>query len=106
MVTDRVTRKRLKAIDRIYARLPTIACRGKCQESCGPIYMSLRCPMLCRESGKCRVYDIRPVICRLWGLVESMLCPWGCRPARVLTDREGAVIIERVMRIGNEEVSC
>ncbi|MDP3767828.1 MAG: hypothetical protein Q8S13_07420, partial [Dehalococcoidia bacterium] len=77
------------AVDALYARLPTIACRRRCQESCGPVLMSrgewariterlgytpegdasLRCPML--VGNHCNVYAIRPLICRLWGLVES-----------------------------------
>lgn len=115
-------RGQLKAIDRIYAGLPTLTCKGKCQECCGPIAMSraewdrivvrlgfeprgdpsLVCPMLCRSSGRCTVYDIRPIICRLWGMVRAMACPHGCTPSRWLTDVEAARLIAKVQGIGNE----
>lgn len=101
-------------LDALYAELPTIACKGQCWDSCGPISMSriewlrittrlgytprqqidperpetLTCPML--KDHRCSVYELRPMICRLWGIVESMPCPWGCRPQpRYLTHREG-----------------
>lgn len=92
-------------LDQLYAELPRIACQRKCHSSCGPIAMSrvewariikkkgyepratsTTCPML--ESKMCSVYTIRPMICRLWGVVEDMLCPWGCEPERVLARAE------------------
>lgn len=36
------------------------------------------CSMM--DNGRCAVYDIRPMICRLWGLSEDMPCPYGCVP--------------------------
>jgi hypothetical protein len=36
------------------------------------------CPAL--KDGRCSVYDVRPTLCRLWGVVEDMPCPWGCVP--------------------------
>lgn len=98
----------------VYAMVPKIACQGKCQEACGPIDGSdiereyfekrtgqpfpdalkvlesreHRCPMLSAATGRCNVYQHRPLICRLWGVAEGMPCPFGCRPERILTDRE------------------
>lgn len=40
------------------------------------------------KEGKCTVYNIRPLICRLFGLVEKMRCPFGCVPDRWLSDNE------------------
>ncbi len=94
-------------LDRMYGELPTIDCQGKCAESCGPIWMtrvewqritkkkryeprasSLTCPLLVAD--RCSVYALRPTLCRLWGVVEGMPCPWGCKPTpRYLTDIEG-----------------
>lgn len=51
----------------------------------------LRCPMLTRQ-GKCKVYPVRPLICRLWGLTERMRCPFGCIPDRYLTQEEATEI--------------
>lgn len=49
---------------------------------------------------KCTVYEDRPLICRLWGLSESMPCPNGCKPSRFLTDEEAYEFIFRSMEIG------
>lgn len=31
--------------------------------------------------GTCRIYRLRPVICRLWGVADALRCLHGCRPA-------------------------
>lgn len=55
----------------------------------------LTCPLL-GVDGRCTIYRLRPLICRLWGVVESMPCPYGCRPQpRYLTNREGFVLLQR-----------
>lgn len=112
------TNAKRRRLDSLYAEMPTLDCQGKCAESCGPIVMSrveweriiekvgaephggadLTCPLLTDE--RCTVYSIRPTICRLWGLVESMPCPWGCKPSRVLTDVEGFAFLERAGAMG------
>lgn len=46
-----------------------------------------RCALL-RRDGACSVYVDRPLICRLWGVVETMPCPFGCRPERWLSEQE------------------
>lgn len=47
------------------------------------------CPAL-DDRKRCSAYDKRPMICRLWGVVETMKCPHGCRPSpRYLTDEQG-----------------
>lgn len=46
--------------------------------------------------GRCSVYEIRPLICRLWGVVETMKCHYGCEPERYLTDEEGKVFFARL----------
>lgn len=86
------------ALSAIHGTLPKMECRGLCQESCGPIGMSaaeassirrkhgslpvmnedLSCSAL--VGGRCSIYSDRPLICRLWGLVERMACPFGCLP--------------------------
>jgi hypothetical protein len=99
-------------------------CQGFCSDSCGPIGMSVRerarlierarKPVVCGERAtcslltgerKCSVYDIRPMICRLWGLVRSMPCPYGCRPeGGLLPDSEGVRLLIESDRIGGSEV--
>ena len=109
-------------IDQLYSRLPKINCRKLCQESCGPILMTkpewdrvlkkmglktdaklplnpdLTCPML--KNGLCSVYTVRPLICRLFGLVEKMRCPHGCRPERWLSDSEAEDFLRALDQIG------
>lgn len=109
----------------IWAEIPDIKCKGLCQESCGPIGMSIaedlelqkrgvviprwgdamadldhyNCPAL--VDGRCSVYDVRPTLCRLWGAVEPMKCPWGCAgPDEVLPGPECADILNRATDAG------
>lgn len=111
-------------LEEIYAKLPKLSCKGLCQESCGPIIVSglekrrlenrvggevgtvcsrNLCPLLSRNSEKCTVYHIRPLICRLWGAVESMPCKFGCVPEpRYLTHREGLEWLGRVAGISRK----
>lgn len=90
-----------------------IDCKGLCQNSCGPLPLGKTeerrlveersgrklqtasrglCSML-SPNGRCTVYSDRPTICRLWGVVESMRCPHGCKPERVLSDPEGFALL-------------
>jgi hypothetical protein len=122
---DRYYRKGAdKALDALYATMPAITCRGLCQLSCGPILMSRRewericdrlghvpeptkeqasrlvCPML-GDDGKCGVYDIRPVVCRLWACTPDMICPHGCRPERFVLNKEGEHLLRRAQEISD-----
>lgn len=92
---------------RVWDAIPDTGCKGYCVQSCGPIGASPEearllaergvrvesnptrlllsvlaevkdCPAL--VAGRCTVYDVRPTVCRLWGSVEEMPCPWGCVP--------------------------
>lgn len=53
---------------------------------------SLRCPAL-DASGRCSGYAGRPMICRLYGMVEALRCPHGCEPSRWLDDHEAAELL-------------
>lgn len=105
----------------IYAQIPDVKCRGKCQGACGPIGMAkaeatairgvvgeklqtipdgdseflcgkkLTCPLL--ANGRCGVYAHRPVVCRLWGAVKAMRCPFGCRPKRWVKPEEASRLL-------------
>ncbi len=109
------------ALSMAYAQLPYLPCKGLCQDCCGPIRMSrveldrltvrlghrpkppdkaLNCSMLDLKSGRCTVYDIRPFICRLWGLVEEMKCPFGCKPERWVSDVEAYRLMSEVADAG------
>lgn len=116
----------LARLEALYAEIPAIACQRKCRECCGPVIQAgsitplehsriadvppspvnskdfMACSMLDGATGLCRVYDRRPLICRLWGTVENMICPFGCRPERYLTDAEARDLIRRVEQIGGQ----
>lgn len=112
-------KKRRLALQELYDELPKIDCKQQCSESCGPVFMTrvewqsvcrvvgeerkgdadLTCPIL--EEGLCSAYEVRPMLCRLWGVVESMKCPWGCIPERWLTADQGHEFLARTAEIGS-----
>lgn len=109
----------VQALEALYARLPRITCQRQCQEACGPVLMSrlewlrvrrhapgkgtltpaLTCPML--RQGRCAVYGVRPLICRLYGLIDDprMRCPFGCVPERWVTQAEAQALLEEAQEI-------
>lgn len=107
-------------MDALYGQLPKIDCQGYCHDSCGPIEMSVRerqriesehGPITCDHLGpncsmldgerRCRAYATRPMICRLWGLMEAMPCHFGCRPeGGLLSNSRAAFFIAEADRIG------
>ena len=115
------------ALQAIYNQVPSIPdCQRKCWVSCGPVQMADRerqrirhsgykisvardalasinkfwCEALTRE-GKCAVYSVRPLTCRLWGVTESMPCPYGCQPnPGYLTDEQGLRLVMESLAIG------
>lgn len=121
-------------MQQVYDMLPPMECKGLCQESCGPLEMSARerqrlaengikleerhaavkrlmeggeytCPALTPE-GQCGVYEIRPLICRLWGMVEGMPCEFGCIPeGGRLTNAQARILIQSTINIGGEPSS-
>ena len=89
-----------EALAAVYATLPAMRCKGLCHESCFSMaqtgveqanieaHTGVRLPLAHAGKpcdaltvfGSCSVYDVRPTICRLWGLTASMRCPHGCEP--------------------------
>ena len=62
---------------------------------------SCDCPAL--TDGRCSVYDDRPLICRLWGAVESMPCPHGCTVTPgLLMDAGARTLIARSLKVGGD----
>jgi Fe-S-cluster containining protein len=119
----------------LYAQLPSIDCQGLCWRSCSIIDMTWRENQRIREHGvkipkptleiltiaamsdrtplcpaltgdkRCAVYDVRPLICRLYGVVESMPCEHGCQPSPgYLTDAQTHELFTEAMIIGGHEV--
>ena len=62
-------------------------------------HKNARCPFVDDEQGRCTIYDIRPLICRLYGTVKDnprMQCAMGRAPKRnkMLTDAEARAMLE------------
>lgn len=101
-----------RVVHSIYAQIPDVNCKGLCQECCGPVLMSkterklikvevahdpetLTCNQL--VDGRCSIYEDRPLVCRLWGAVPEMPCPFGCEPT--LTSEAGHALVRGIFRI-------
>lgn len=117
-------------LEALYDRVPNVKCKGHCQKCCTGIGMSraewrrmlrrggplgppprkledggvLTTEAHCRyltADGRCGVYDVRPMVCRLWGASESMPCPWGCEvEGGPLKEPEGMVLLQEAMVAG------
>lgn len=101
---DQLTRA--EKMQAVYDQVPAMAdCKGNCWISCGPASMTpwerkrladaghrITPDEIARKApydfwcealgpdGRCLAYEKRPLICRIWGTVEWLPCPWGCRP--------------------------
>jgi hypothetical protein len=109
----------------LYARIPKIDCKQKCQAFCGAVVQlgayaeserlaiegALRSAHITRSAGveltcraldpdgRCAIYDARPAICRFWGVTEGMECPHGCEPERRLSFGEMQEILTELEAI-------
>lgn len=109
----------------LYAGLPDIDCRRQCARHCGPIVVpeaewrrmqratggapeaeSVVCGHLDAAAGLCRAHPLRPLICRLWGVLESMPCPYGCEPERWVTQAEADALLERALALSEGRVTA
>lgn len=57
-----------------------------------PAATGLTCPHLGLD-GRCTAYEARPIICRVFGAVRALACPWGCKPDRWMSDAEVAELM-------------
>lgn len=102
-----------KKVRDLYRRVPDVGCKGLCADACGVILLqqqeydaiveavpgfeqgeSLTCPLL--VDGRCSAYDVRPLVCRLYGATAGMECPHGCQPWHEV---DGGALIEEAIRI-------
>lgn len=104
-----------KGLRRIYREIPDVGCKGLCWKSCNRApcneteleavfrYVGTRerharpgllCPYLTDEN-RCGCYAVRPLVCRLYGAVHQLQCPFGCKPAGGLMNhkKEGALML-------------
>jgi len=124
---------KLAKIDALLSVIPAFQCKEGCCDCCGPVQLSrleyarciqisgraandvrqqmqnnLRqgiyaCPLLDTETRKCSVYEVRPAICRLFGVVKGkLLCPHGYarKSAALLSDEQAREILRKVEELG------
>lgn len=60
----------------------------------------LGCPLL--VNGRCSIYEIRPLICRIWGAIKAMRCPHGCRPKRWLKPDEAHALLSAAEQLDSK----
>jgi len=107
----------------IYRRIPDFNCAPKCNQCCGPVpwaivehrvitkWMTERgveerftetmfdsCPYI--KDNKCSIYEIRPILCRIFGVVDTpkLMCPYRSAKDR-LTDEEARKMIDEVFAL-------
>lgn len=61
------------------------------------------CSML-TEDGRCSQYEIRPMICRLYGAAEGIECSRGCKP--IIGFAEGVALLGESMKIGGGDAAA
>lgn len=87
--------ERRRIADRGVTMLPLDELLPKIMADDGPT----DCPALVAD--RCSVYEDRPLICRLWGAVESMPCPHGCEVTPgLLMDAGAQTLIRRSLEVG------
>lgn len=107
-------------VEALWDIVPTINCKGLCQAACTGIGMSQRewnmldaaghgdigydentehCNKL-GAFGQCTIYELRPMICRVWGASEALPCPYGC--TAVMNDGMSAALNLAMMRLSDE----
>lgn len=108
----------VEAIEKVYASIPGLKCKRKCQSYCSgiafsrgeaqylltsgkklPVADSTMSPCSHLLQGQCGIYRHRPLICRIWGVARSLKCPHGCRPDRWLGDDEVLAMIKKIDEI-------
>lgn len=97
-----------KTIKYLRKQIPSFQCKEGCSDCCGPVPFSnweweqvkdqklttsLTCPYATKNG--CEIYEQRPILCRLFGVVEKMKCPYGCGPIKLLTKKKEGEIIDK-----------
>lgn len=117
--------KKVDKLNRIYAKIPPIDCKGLCHPTCGivpaakieikrardrmggknpfnPIHQLTQAvkggPTSCAalKEGRCCIYTARPGVCRLYGVAEGLECAYCCEPKKKLSKQEAYAIIREI----------
>jgi hypothetical protein len=116
MLRDRAKQRAIKKLKNLYERIPKVDCKRQCNQCCGPVVWSrlewdrlpeelkktqttLTCPYL-QFNGKCEVYEYRPLVCRLFAVVERMRCPYVVPEKMLTTEAENEILKEYSAIVG------
>lgn len=90
----------------LYKKIPSFKCMLGCTDCYGPVPFSewewsrikdkrqakgLKCPYASRQG--CEIYEQRPFVCRLYGAIEILRCPYGRGPGKLLPDEEAKKVL-------------
>lgn len=109
--------QKIRRLEELYAKIPKVECRPGCAECCGPAVWSriewerlpenmrrpahsLTCPYS-KPDGNCEIYELRPLVCRLFGAILRMTCPYTI-PEKLLTREEEDAILKEYTEISRE----
>lgn len=104
-----------KEIKELYKKIPTSVCKSDCSKCCrdmiqfspseeknmGGYRWKGQCIHL--HDGKCSIYDRRPLVCRIFGTSEMLICE-NCTPDKYLSEEETAKIIREYTIYRNQEM--
>lgn len=106
-------KKKIKKLHEQYAKVPSANCKGLCHEACAFVMcgdlekkiisekhgnkemLQAECPYLLTNK-KCGIYDDRPLVCRFYGVVPGLPCPFGCEPDATLSATQASKIFNKV----------
>lgn len=89
-----------KEIARKYAIEPFLSEEQIVEKMMNSHPSSWKCGAL--KDGRCTVYEDRPLICRLFGLVKAMKCPYGCIPDNWVNDVDAKKLLDKAGYNKNE----
>ena len=98
----------MNEIEQLRKQIPSFKCKPGCHDCCGPVVFSkwewdqvvdkrmatnINCPYI-GENG-CDIYEHRPIVCRMFGVVKKMQCPHRCGPHKLLTEKKESEIMNK-----------
>lgn len=105
-----------KIIEKIRKQLPVFQCREGCSDCCGAVMPMSRyeyeaipikrmafgvsCPYITKNG--CEIYEYRPIICRMFGVVSRMKCSHGCGADVMLSDEEEFDLLKQMAGLSLE----
>jgi len=116
-------------LQQIYSQIPKSKCPPNCGQCCGILLPSmaeltnirdwckkhniefvdfhmmvgLDCPYLEKDK-RCRIYEVRPFLCRILGVSSDMPCPiHKCEPEKILNHLQSSYLYEQIYLKGKEK---